>query len=86
MDEPLGLLRERLLDPGMSVTREGDPEGPREVDVDVSVHITNVGARCLFPKNREVIGQKGDVTGLDQPQALGKLQGEGTGRWHHQRR
>ena len=70
MDEPPGLLHQRPLDPGMSVTREGDPKSPCKVDVDVSVHITNVGAPRFFPKDRKVLGKIGDVTGLDRAQAL----------------
>jgi hypothetical protein len=54
----------------MSVTRERDPEGPRKVDVDVSVHITDVGTPGFLPKDREILGEIGDVPGLDQAQAL----------------
>ena len=53
MDEPLGLLHQRLLDPGMSVTRQRDPKGPCKVYIDVSVHITNVGTPRFLPKNRK---------------------------------
>ena len=70
MDEPLGLLHQGPLNSGMGVTRERDPESPREVDVDVSVHVTNVGAARFFPEDGKVLGQIGDVTGLDRAQAL----------------
>jgi hypothetical protein len=66
MDQPLGLLYQRPLDLRVSVTRERNPEGTSEVEVDVSVHVTNVGSPRLLPKNRETLREKGDVTGLDR--------------------
>ena len=65
MDEQLGLLHQRPPDPRMRVTRERDPERSREIEVHVSVDITHVGSPGLVPKDGKVLGQVGDVTGLD---------------------